>query len=563
MKTPKEILRECFPSLTDLAFLLPLIMLFTRLEGTRFLLGDADTGWHIRTGDWIRAHGRIPYQDIFSFTKPGQPWYAWEWLWDLVFSWIHSYGGLAAVVCASLLAICCTYAMLHRLIRRQCPNPLIAFAVFFCAVVVSSIHWLARPHLTTLLFVALFVTLLERSRRGGLWLLWLLPPLTVLWTNLHGGFLLAFVLTMVYAGGELAAWVAESDPDLRRAALRRGKPYLLCAAGCALATLVNPYFYHLHVHIARYLTDPFQFETVDEMRALSFLHPAARYLEVLLFLGVVAVFWHLRKKRFTEAFLVAVWIHPGLTTARNIPIFALLAAPGIAGMLHEWVMIAAQSDGGRWWKRAARSFVNLGQETAAMEAFGRIPAASVAAMAALIGAMLYLPGRPDVLRPDFDPKKFPTRALEVVRGGDLAEGIFSDDQWGDYLIYRLYPATKVFIDGRSDFYGPQFDRKYLDVLQGKYDWRKTLDRYGVNAALLRVDASLAGVLKESEDWRTVYDDGVAIVFLRRDSKAARAGRPGAPRSSAITDGGDSVIARSPTIPITIPVTERSRSFARR
>src|SRR5712692_10996196 len=68
------------PSLTDLAFLMPAAFVFLRMNGATGMLGDGDTGWHVRTGEWILANGRVPSQDIFSYTKAGQPWFAWEWL---------------------------------------------------------------------------------------------------------------------------------------------------------------------------------------------------------------------------------------------------------------------------------------------------------------------------------------------------------------------------------------------------------------------------------------------------------------------------------------------------
>ena len=89
-----------FPSLTDVAFLTPAIFLFSKLEGAKSLLGDGDTGWHVRTGEWILQNGRVPDKDIFSFTKPGEVWYAWEWLWDLGAAYLHQRGGMAAVVIA-------------------------------------------------------------------------------------------------------------------------------------------------------------------------------------------------------------------------------------------------------------------------------------------------------------------------------------------------------------------------------------------------------------------------------------------------------------------------------
>ena len=117
------------PSLTDVAFLLPLIFLFSGLNGVRTMLGDGDTGWHVRTGEWIMAHHQIPRADFFSFTRPGQPWFAWEWLWDVSFAWLHMHWGLGGVVLVSLLVISTASALLYRLAYRRCGNALVAIVV--------------------------------------------------------------------------------------------------------------------------------------------------------------------------------------------------------------------------------------------------------------------------------------------------------------------------------------------------------------------------------------------------------------------------------------------------
>src|SRR5579872_6307441 len=98
-KTPA--VARFLPSLTDVAFLMPAMFLFIKLEGARSLLSDGDTGWHIRTGEWILSHHRVPQADMFSFSRPGAPWFAWEWLWDVIFAMLHQRWGLAAVVLTS------------------------------------------------------------------------------------------------------------------------------------------------------------------------------------------------------------------------------------------------------------------------------------------------------------------------------------------------------------------------------------------------------------------------------------------------------------------------------
>jgi hypothetical protein len=99
-----------------------------------------------------------------------------------------------------------------------------------------------------------------------------------------------------------------------------------------------------------------------------------------------------------------------------------------------------------------------------------------------------------------------------VLARDGYDRIFTSDLWGGYLIYRLYPKAKVFIDGRSDFYGTPFELKYLDMVAGKYDWDQNLDKYGAQTVLLPADLALASALKENPRWRVVYDDKTAIIF---------------------------------------------------
>src|SRR2546423_5850188 len=231
---PNPVLRF-FPSLTDVAFLTPAIFLFSKLEGAKSLLGDGDTGWHIRTGEWILQNGRVPDKDIFSFTKPGEVWYAWEWLWDLGAAYLHQRGGMAAVVIACIAVLAFTFSMLFRLVRRKCSNDFVAIGVTVLAAAGSSIHWLARPHLFTLLFLVIFMCILERVRGGRVRLLAWLPVLTVLWTNLHGGFFVGILTIAMYAAGELVTWALSPVAELRRPALARSKLYLLAAAGCFAA----------------------------------------------------------------------------------------------------------------------------------------------------------------------------------------------------------------------------------------------------------------------------------------------------------------------------------------
>jgi hypothetical protein len=148
----------------------------------------------------------------------------------------------------------------------------------------------------------------------------------------------------------------------------------------------------------------------------------------------------------------------------------------------------------------------------------------------LITAILYAPAPPANFRARFDGKDFPLKALASLGDSAVHSRIFTSDQWGDYLIYNLYPRNQVFIDGRSDFYGSRFIRTYLEIVNVNFNWQKNLDEYGVDTVLLPTDSSLVGALKESSRWHVVYDDGDAIIFRT-------ASHPEGPQVSAANRGG--------------------------
>src|SRR2546421_2836447 len=93
------------PSLSDCLFLALLLWVFAAGAGWSVLLADGDAGWHIRTGDYILATRSVPVRDLFSFSKAGQPWFAWEWLADVIFSALHRARGLKGLVAGAGLLL--------------------------------------------------------------------------------------------------------------------------------------------------------------------------------------------------------------------------------------------------------------------------------------------------------------------------------------------------------------------------------------------------------------------------------------------------------------------------
>src|SRR5215469_10515210 len=507
------------PSLSDLAFITPILVLFWCTTGVGWLLTDSDTGWHIRTGEWILKSGRVPTSDMFSFTKAGEPWFAWEWLSDVLMAFTHQLGGLGGLVLLSLLILGATSLWIYKSTLEESGQRVIALVLTGLAMSASTIHWLARPHLVTPLFAAIFCWVLNRvERRRSPGLLAALPLLTILWVNLHGGFFVGTVLLITYAIGAAAEGLLQGA---RHNALVRARCYLLTAGACGIVSLVNPYGYRLHVHVAGYLGASFYIQRISEFQSVDFHSFTAAYFETLLLLAVAAAMWHVRSGRLIHVLLLLSWSHLALFSARNIPIFAVAAIPGIGLAVREWLECAS-SHSPPWPRRFAVGVAELedGVRLIADHGKGRrwhlLPCAGLVLLAVLISH----PGRVKALRAEFDRNRFPIDAatfLSQNRSGPPAR-TYTSWQWGGYLIYRLWPSIAVFDDGRTDFYGPVFVEEGLSVWAASPDWASILSRYRVNAALLPADSALATVLRESQDWQVVYQDLTAILFEKSENE---------------------------------------------
>jgi hypothetical protein len=491
------------PSLADCLFVSWIVWVFLAAPaGWDVLLADGDTGWHIRTGEWILAHGAVPRADLFSFSKPGAPWYAWEWLSDVVYAAAFGAAGLKGVVLLAGALIAAFGVLLLRYILWRGASVVAALPVALLAFGASSVHFLARPHLFTWVLLLALLWLWERDGRAPDGRLWLAVPLMALWVNLHGGFVAGLVSLAVLAAGRTAETRLAGHRSEAWRQLGRG------AAVCALAaaaSLANPYGLELHRHLAAYLRADWIREAVNEFRSPSFRTENVFQFELLLLAGLMAAAGAFRQRRWGQGALILLWAHAALVSARHIPIFVIVAAPEVAlEATRLWERLAAS--------RPRRSAVVLLDRMARDWAPGLSrtsfwPAVFLALLAAL--------DTPAGWPRDFPAAKFPV-AMAERHGALLASArLFADDDWADYLLFRHYPRQRVFFDGRSDFYGRELMGDYLAVINGRHNWEQILEGRGCDAVLVPVESAAASLLKRSPRWRLVDDDGQAALFLRR------------------------------------------------
>lgn len=503
------------PSFSDVIFV---VVFFAALSGAGgSLFGDADTGYHIRAGEYVIENGEVPERDIFSSMSPPPEWTAHEWLAEVVFALIHGAAGLSglAVFSAALIASVC--ALLFRLLRASGVGIVLSALVTILSAAASTIHWLARPHIFSLLFMVVWYAALEGHRLRGRGRLIFLPALMILWVNLHGGFVLGFVLLAVYMAALLPALLPGGDAGgrekLRRLALVTGL--------CLLAALVNPHGYKILLFPFKLANQRFIMDNVREWLSPDF-HLGLAYEYMLLALIAVLGLSSM-KLGAVETMLVLLFTHMSLYSARHIPLFAIIAAP-VMGVRLEQMLYALRE------RRLAGFFLRKSREAAEMDSMaggGLWPTLAVGAL-----ALLALGGMVDY---GFDKKNVPYDAVRFLERERLSGNMFNSDEFGDYIIYAAWPAYRVFMDGRNDMYGEQRLRDYAKVVRLERGWEEVLRRHGVEWIIFETDSALSRTLLGGGGWRLVYADKVASVFVRS------AGRNGAlavmPLAAGLPSGG--------------------------
>jgi hypothetical protein len=511
-------LQFLIPSVSDLLFIAVLMGLSLGALG-RILLRDAGTGWHIRNGQLMLHTHSITSVDSFSATMSGQTWYAWEWLYDLLIAAIHQVFGLNGVVFYTAAIIAAAFVLVFHLVMRRGGSLPVTFSLLVLSMGATAVHFLARPHVVSWLLTVIWFELLDSAAVGAdhknVRRLYWLPVLMLFWVNLHGGFVLGFVLLALYfVGGAIQYFNYREQRKTIGGWLRR----LGLVSGLSLlASFVNPYGYKLHLHIYHYLSDRFLMDQVSEFLSPDF-HGVAQQCFALLLLVTIAALASARRRPEPARLLVVLFAgYSGLYAARNLPVSSMLLTLIVAPLLSETVAHAREDIEIASWLRALFSRVHaFSMRMGKLEAHFHGHVWLVLAFALGLWACMHggRVGSAQLLNAYFDEKRFPVEAAEVIAKRDIREPMFCPDLWGGYLIYRLYPQTKVLVDDRHDLYGDRFFKDYLRVVYLQPDWNKVLDEKRVDWVLMPRNSSLGTILGQTPSWELIHEDATAVLFHR-------------------------------------------------
>ncbi|HME08652.1 MAG TPA: hypothetical protein VKG25_16470, partial [Bryobacteraceae bacterium] len=449
------------------------------------LLWDGDTSLHTAIGRWILDHGHIPVTDPFSFTQPGTPWLAVEWGTEVLFASLLQAFGLKGIVFLCGAMIAALIAILLRTMLSAGSDGLFSIIVALLASNALSLHYHARPHLFTLLFLAITAWIVTQDRQQPTRWIWLLPGLTALWVNLHPGFAILFAYLGVLVAGSAIEWT------LGNGLLAQTMRYAWVMLACGAATFLNPFGWKLNAEVLSYFRASGMMDLIQEFQAPTFRSAPQLCFLAFLLAGLALCGLFLSQKRVVEPLLILGLAYASLTSVRHSTVFVVIVAPLIAAELsrywRNWVERQPRNS-------AARILDALSEEK--RPAFSRNSVWIVAGLAAIFF------WAPEGQWPTgFDRDLFPVDI--AARHPELAGArLFTSEQWADYLLLRNYPRQTVFYDDRS-VYGEKMFRLVQNLLNGGAGWQAALDQYHTELVLIPPKSPLSARLHESLAWTMV------------------------------------------------------------
>jgi hypothetical protein len=455
---------------------------------------DPDYWWHLRTGQLIVANRAVPSTDPYSFTAEGEPWVAHEWLSEVIVYATQSLGGYGLSLLLFVAVALATLLLTYRTSLWLGASRWAALVLFIWAGLMTVPYWTVRPQIFTWFLFATFIAVCLQHHRGGKHRLWLLPPLMVLWANLHLGYAFGLAVVGVYAAslaGERLIWKEQ----------RPLKPVFLVLAACVAATLLTPAPVELLLYPLKYVRPGnTNIAWINEWQSPDFHNPfflpLALALLALAGLGVAG-----KRRELFLPMLALIFAFLTLQSVRNQPLFAIvfmLIASQRAPDLWAWAAAAAQKQGAR--PHSALNLVLVGTASAAL------------LFAVVSSSSSQLRWTPSVDR----GIEYPEAGVHYLRDNYPDARVFNLYEWGGYLINELYPK-KVFIDGRSDFYGDKLMNEWHDVHTLAAGWEGIVAEHGIEAFLIKTDSPLAVRLDaEPERWVRVFTGPVEALYVRSD-----------------------------------------------
>jgi hypothetical protein len=446
---------------------------------------DPDIWWHLRNAEYLFQSHRFIVKDNYSFTAFGAPWIDHEWLAEVPFYLGWRAMGERGVLLVTALLIEAVMLGVFYLAYKRSGDIKSTTRVSVIAVLFATISFGPRTLLFGWLCLVVELIVLERFRSSetGRRAIWALPPLFVLWVNLHGSWLIGIVVLLAFIACGI---VRVSAGAIENAAWTPTQLRKLIAAVCLSvgALFANPYGWRLVAYPFNLaFHQQINIANVDEWRALD-LH-SLRGRVFLLCLAALFLLQLVRQRRWAlyELAFLFIGVYAAISYSRFLFLAAILAMP-----------LMATGIPGRRAPRRARNR----------------PLFNAVLLLLLIPvATIRLPSSRD----DRAEALFPLQALPTLHEFRPRGNVFNEYLWGGFLEWNARQIP-VMIDPRADIfeYNGTF-KDYLDAVELR-GTNEILKKYKIRYVLFERDTPLVSFLLQTPAWKIDYQDGTTVLLER-------------------------------------------------
>jgi hypothetical protein len=504
-------------------------------------VADTDLWGHIAFGRLFLRAGPVSH-DPFNYSVPGHAWAVHEWMAELMMARIYDSCGILGLKLWKFVCTAITIIMLEMAAAETGAEPLLQAAVLIAVSVALMPLMQFRPQLYTYIFLAALMALLTRENYRRRAPLWLAVPMFALWANLHGGFVIGVVAFGLYTS------VVAIEDLIGQCGFKRSARLSAVAVASAIATLANPYGLHAWSHVLGALNNPITRKEMVDWQPLLWalanshgLHSGGFFFALVAAILAVLALVFLITARGGDLALVAIAAVMGaaaFNVVRNIPLAVIASVAPLARHLHllgNKLRGAGENESVPSTLAAAPESVSTepGSDAAAIAPTSATVAFSSAAdapghlnrvgQAVIVAAALILTlGKGGLLSARIPAAMdYPAGAVAFMRSHQLHGNVLARFEWGQYLIFHLAPASRIFVDGRVDLvYPPNVIEEYLDFFGGEPGGARLLDRYPHDYVLMPTGSPADRTVSARTDWRLIYRDAVAVLFARANSPAA-------------------------------------------
>ena len=475
-----------------------------------FDMQNFDVWWHLKTGELIIREGSIPDVDPFSYTVSGQPWITHEWLSEIILYLTQIGFGFSGLVYLKAIFLALGGGLLLSLSLRDKGTalPFLLLPLFLFPI---TLRPFVRPHTFTLFFTCTLLFFLYRYRdAGNRKILYTLPPMFLIWANIHSGVVIGLVIFASFlTGWEVSRRLFERTniPGIDRGI----RPLVWTFAACLAASLINPHHVEALVYPFQLARNPVFTRTIAELKSPFSPEYSTAFWQIGFFALVpvtaVTAYVTRRYRDLASIFPLSIFLALSFSAHRNVPIFAVVSLAYITVCLtgltenreaHRGRIIPA------WLLRFFTCVVPI------------LTLILLIVKGAYMGNGDWRP-----LGVGVREENYPVGAYDFLEETGIDGNMCNKLAFGGYLIYRGHPVRKVFIDGRLLLYGDSFNRSYLDAYYGSVDAEGLVRRHDIDYFLLDYPDEtdhrmLQYYLSKSPDWKLVYWDDNSLIYIRND-----------------------------------------------